>query len=185
MLDRNFVSAQLERFEIFEGFPRAEFQPVAVNEYVDALMRCRTTQHCREAVTHFIETAKKYPSIATLLDQIRITAPPEQNRGPKCPYCVQGWVTQHILVEEPRAKPQAITAEEAKRLLERIQQTKNCRSMVYETAVECKKCFGAAHGTPEYDPLEEPKREKTGPATRTMQTARQEARKPFAESEQW
>ncbi len=137
-ISREFAASQAERLECFEGFPRLEFhQAAAFNEYVNALMRCHSDQQCREVVTHFIETATRYPSVAVVLSQIRITTPIPVYSTRKCQYCVDGWRRVDVLVESPGSPPQDITPEEAAELMERIATTRNTRSMVYSAVRRC------------------------------------------------
>lgn len=148
---KEFAITQVLRLESFEGFPKFEFSVAGFMEYVNALMRCQNDQHCRDVVTHFVETATKYPSVAVLLAQIRITAPVQEQNTVGCSKCTAGWLLRHLLVEAPGATPQVISADEAKSLLERIRNTKRTRSMVYEGVIRCGcspavKGPAAAHG---------------------------------------
>lgn len=136
-IDEKFALLQAERLECFEGFPRMEFQPTPFREYVNALMRCQTEQQCREVVTHFVETATKYPTVAVLLAQIRISTPVPEQHGKRCGKCIDGWIVGHYLSEGHGATPQEISADEAEGLLERIRNTKRCRSSVVTGARRC------------------------------------------------
>jgi hypothetical protein len=139
-ISKEFAISQTERLETFEGFPRFEFAAAAFMEYVNALIRCQSEQQCREVVTHFVETATKYPTVAVVLAQIRITAPPTPLTGKSCSKCVDGWMQVHVLVEAPKSKPQEISKQEADELMERIIKTRGCRSMVYSAVRWCG-CF--------------------------------------------
>ncbi len=136
-ISKDFAMRQAERFESFEGFPRMEFQPTPFGEYVNALMRSNSEQQCREVVTHFVETATKYPSVAVVLSQIRITTPPPVYSSKKCQYCVEGWRHVNVLVESPGAKPVDLSPQEAAELMERIASTRNSRSMIYSAVRRC------------------------------------------------
>lgn len=137
MVSRDFATEQAQRLEVFEGFPRPDWNEAAFNEYVNVLIRCQSDQQCREVVTHFVETATKYPTIAVLLAQIRITNPPPTQTIGRCGKCFDGWRIGHFFSEGPGSDLQPISEEDAAVLLERIRKTRNCRSQVVTGAYRC------------------------------------------------
>lgn len=134
MADRLFCKGQIARFRVFENFPNPEWDPEAVREFVEALCRCESDAHAKEVVDHFIETATKFPSVASLLAQIRVTADKYARRNEVaagCAHCggtgyvietrmykgtpVEGARRCTCMPSEPQQQPKAATARDGLR----------------------------------------------------------------------